>query len=113
MYASTGLVAATLALQAFALPTTPTSGDKVARACAPLSTPTKPYTIVAIAPNTAVHQMTMNLGPNHQVILGGEPVVPPCPPAANGDCAPGAYSVWKGFGALVSYCSEKCASTSR
>ena len=43
----------------------------------------------------------MNLGPDHQVILGGEPDVPPCP-LANGQCAPGAYSVWSGFGSLVS-----------
>ena len=111
MYLSIWLVTATLILGGSASPTRSTSGDKVARACAPLSSPTKPYTIVAIAPNTAIHQMTMNLGANHQIILGGEPLVPPCPQSENNKCAPGAYSVWDGFGSLVSYYTQPHPST--
>ena len=89
-------------LAVMAAPTSTTKPrELVARACAPLSSPTAPYTIVASAPGTNIHYMTMNLGADHQVILDGEPDVPPCP-LANGDCAPGAYSVWSGFGSLVS-----------
>ena len=98
-YIESILVIVSFGMGCFASPTQ-TSGNKVVRACAPLSSPTAPYTIIASAPNTKIHQMTMNLGPDHQIILGGEPDVPPCP-LANGKCAPGAYSVWSGFGSLV------------
>ena len=39
------------------------SSEKAARACAPISSPTAPYSIVASRPNPPIHYLPINAGP--------------------------------------------------
>ena len=79
------------------------SSRHAARACAPLSSPTAPYTIVALAPNTAIHYMAVNAGPDYRLVLGGDPDSDVCPLEDQSNCPPGAYTAFAGFGSLVSF----------
>ena len=99
----------------FALPTItsvlgiPSSGsrtlkslEKAARACAPLSSPTAPYSVVASRPNSPIHYLPINAGPDYRLVLGGDPDSTPCPLEDQSNCPPGAYTAFDGFGSLVS-----------
>ena len=100
-------VAASLAClgsTASSLPGTQTlkRSNRVARACAPLSSPTAPYTIVASKPNSPIHYLPVNAGPDYLLVLGGDPDSTPCPLQDQSACPPGAYTAFAGFGSLVS-----------
>lgn len=106
MLTHTILLVSLIRFGAYALPggvtQTSDNADNVARACAPLARPTAPYTVVASRPNSPIHYLAMNAGPNHRIILGGEADVPPCPFKDQSKCPPGAYTVFTGSGSLVS-----------